>query len=409
VRLIEVVGMLFGDEGKGSVVSALCSREPGRKLVVRASGGPQAAHHVVVPQKDTIHRCSQLGSGVFHGADTFIGGEAVVNLEDLAAEAETVCAHLGVSRLSSKLYLDWHVPVVLAIQVTASQIEAKRTEHGSCGRGVGLCFTKAYRNSDPSYTTVSSNRHNLILERLQQSVEVVFGLPNFHEYDLVVSECGQGTLLDRDFGFAPHAAWTSQRAFAALCAQHSLGKIFRLGVVRAYATRHGVGPLPHEIPEREVPAAWLDHNNKPSEPYLQGAMRYGWHDSWLMQYSQQCHPVDGLFVNHMDAVESLNRLFGATKGESDATNAIRAFHKIARQVHLATNEAARWELQKQLTTAAAGLDATTEFAAPDCATALPELLAGDLNIDRRLVGIGRGPGDKHKHFTPELRDRLNLV
>ena len=406
MRLIEVVGMLFGDEGKGSVVSALCSREPGRKLVVRASGGPQAAHHIVVPQKDTIHRCSQLGSGVFHGADTFIGGEAVVNLDDLAAEAETVCAHLGVSRLSSKLYLDENVPVVLGIHAQASQIAAERFGHGSCGRGTGLCFTTAYRDSDPSYTTVSSNRHNLIIERLQRSVEVIFGLPNFHEYDLVVSECGQGTLLDRDFGFAPYAAWTSQRAFTALCAQHSLGKIFRLGVVRAYATRHGVGPFLHEIPRSEVPAAWLDPNNKPSAPYLQGAMRYGWHDLELLRYSQQCHPVDGLFVNHMDAVGTVSNVCNTPDGSAAA---LSTFREVARRVLCTTNESDRWALQHKLTIAALDLDANAELAAADCAATLPERLAVAINVHRWMIGIGRGPGDAQKYFTPEMCNELKLA
>jgi adenylosuccinate synthase len=406
VRLIEVVGMLFGDEGKGSVVSALCSREPGRKLVVRASGGPQAAHHVVIPQKDTIHRCAQLGSGVFHGADTFIGGEAVVNLDDLAAEAEAACAHRGVSRLASTLYLDWHVPVVSAQHTTASQIEAKRTGHGSCGRGTGLCFTTAYRSSDPSYTTVSSSRQNSTLARLQRSVEVVFGLPNFHEYDLVVSECGQGTLLDRDFGFAPHAAWTSQRAFAALCAQHSLGKIFRLGVVRAYATRHGVGPLPHEIPESEVPAAWLDPNNKPSAPYLQGAMRYGWHDLELLRYSQRCHPVDGLFVNHMDAVGTVSNVCDTPDGSAAA---LSTFREVAQRVLHTTNESDRWAAQHQLTTAAEDLNANAELAAADCAATLPERLAAAIGVYRWMIGIGRGPGDAQKYFTPEMRNELQLA
>lgn len=416
MRIVEVVGMLFGDEGKGSVVSALCYHVSGKKLIVRASGGPQAAHHIVATSaavgthhRGAIHRASQLGSGVFHGADVFIGGETVIHLGDLAAEVDAVCTYLDVEQLPFTLYIDPRTPVICDAHIQENRKYAAEHAHGSCGRGTGPCFYYAYRHHTPAVVTVGgvaageTTQEGFAAQflRIRRRVAVELRLPEFRSYALVVSECGQGTLLDRDFGFAPYASWTSQRAFAALCARYSLPIDARVGVVRAYATRHGAGPFPCELPA--APGPWTDNNNPASDTTLQGAVRYGYHDLTLLRYSQTCHRVDSLVVNHMDCVDQTLRVCDPPASHP----AVHAFNMSAAAVlRNSVGDRAGWARQKALAHTAEQLTAVARephlCGCPDMRNTLAVALA----IPRARVGYGDGPADADKHLPDRLLRQL---
>ena len=89
---VTVLGLQYGDEGKGTVVECLVRRavlrgvEPSKVLVVRFNGGPQAAHHVVLDD-GTHHVFSQFGSGSLSGARTLIARRALIAPDRIAREA----------------------------------------------------------------------------------------------------------------------------------------------------------------------------------------------------------------------------------------------------------------------------------------------------------------------------------
>ena len=388
-RTIAVVGMLFGDEGKGATVSALCARLPGRKLVVRASGGPQAAHNIVVPQSgDQVHTCSQIGSGVFHGADTFIAGETVLDIDALQLESTTVvrAACRSAQRLQlGRVFVHPRTPVLDSRDASYSWSEARRSGHGSCGRGTGVCFQRA---RDPHHIhRVADDAERRISATGPDSVLTVVGTPRLSDYDYIISECGQGTLLDREFGFAPYASWTSQRAFDVFCAMYGLPQPFRVGVIRAYATRHGFGPLLYQYDN--PPAAFVDPNNAEDLPEIRGPMRYAPHSVAMLKYSQRCYPVDALVVNHVDCADEF---------EYVVEEPSPAWDRFTLQADMALTtdcEYARWdELQRLAERLAAVPQSVTDSQRHfHLHIGYPQLLGSFMGIPASRCDGGSGPAD----------------
>jgi adenylosuccinate synthase len=122
---------------------------------------------------------------------------------------------------------------------------------------------------------------------------------------VTVFEPAQGTLIDEDYGFHPHTTWshtTLANAEALLRATGFAGETVRVGLVRAYSTRHGAGPF---VPEDAAMAAWLpDPYNQAGD--WQGAMRCGPLDFVATRYALAVNPgVDWLAVSHLDCLDLL--------------------------------------------------------------------------------------------------------
>ena len=145
---VTVLGLQYGDEGKGTVVECLVRRavlrgvEPSKVLVVRFNGGPQAAHHVVLDD-GTHHVFSQFGSGSLSGARTLIARRALIAPDRIAREAMAL-ARLGVVKPLDQLSIDgkccvvtpWHA-VLSRLRVLLPTIVDGRPRPGTTGVGVG--------------------------------------------------------------------------------------------------------------------------------------------------------------------------------------------------------------------------------------------------------------------------------
>jgi len=136
-RALVVVGLGFGDEGKGTMVDYLVRKHQAR-AVVRFNGGHQAAHAVVLPDGRS-HKFSQFGSGTLAGADTYLSEHVVI--EPLAMQREAM--HLedsGVSEPFSLLSINEACWITTPYHRHANRLlEQARGDnrHGSCGLGVG--------------------------------------------------------------------------------------------------------------------------------------------------------------------------------------------------------------------------------------------------------------------------------
>ena len=158
-----VVGLGFGDEGKGATVDFLVrqclawseERPAGAEpwlppLVVRYNGGPQAAHRVVTPYRK-VHIFSQLGAGSFlPGTLTWLSHFMAVDLLTLEREAQ-IFAQTGAPDVLSRLWIDARCVLVTPWHKALNRLqELLRTErHGSCGMGVGQALLDAEDPSKP--------------------------------------------------------------------------------------------------------------------------------------------------------------------------------------------------------------------------------------------------------------------
>src|SRR5262249_25615188 len=135
-RAAVVIGMAFGDEGKGATVDALC-RHLSADFVVRFNGGCQAAHHVVLTD-GRYHKFSQFGSGSFCGVPTYIGPEVIIGPQWMNAEANHLVEQ-GVPDPFKLLHIDvrclittpWHVAYN-----RMKELSRGSGRHGSCGLGI---------------------------------------------------------------------------------------------------------------------------------------------------------------------------------------------------------------------------------------------------------------------------------
>ncbi|HEY8076755.1 MAG TPA: adenylosuccinate synthetase, partial [Labilithrix sp.] len=141
-----------------------------------------------------------------------------------------------------------------------------------------------------------------------------------HEEGAILFEGAQGVLLDQDFGFQPHTTWTDitfGNARELLGAFD--GRVTRLGILRAYQTRHGAGPFVTE----DASLAGLSSHDHNGWGEWQGSFRSGWLDLVATRYALDViGGVDALVVTNLDRIAlgpNPMRVATAYDGASDAT------------------------------------------------------------------------------------------
>ncbi len=333
-----VVDLGFGDAGKGATVDTLV-RHTGARLVVRFSGGAQAGHNVVTPD-GRHHTFSQFCSGSFvPGVLGLLGPEFVLHPLGMAVEAEHL-ESVGIGDAFSRTAVSDRARVITPYQQAANRVRERlrgRAAHGSCGVGVGECVGDALTHPDDRIIAgmlddQAQLRRRLLRQRERKRAELVAigadpsALMLFDDVALVdraiaiwghvasrlsrldddaltrqvrqapkvVFEGAQGVLLDERYGFHPHTTWSRCTAAGAMELAGDRPST-RLGVVRAYSTRHGAGPFPTEDPNMFMPEP---HNPDGHA----GRFRVGALDLVLLRYALRAAPMDGLAVTCLDRV-----------------------------------------------------------------------------------------------------------
>lgn len=324
-----VVGAGYGDEGKGGIVDFLVN-ERRASTVVRYCGGPQAAHTVNIPASDNTKAMKKvfhmLGSGTLRGADTLLTSDVLVSPEVLVSDMDAVRFHTGIF---PRVSCDKGCDIIIPQDVAISRLFGRR--HGTCGAGVNeaiqrsrypLLDTKMGSALDIVARTVDSpamknylrfrlltliGQHpefnnnaasQSIEHKLLDAMNWVSGWCEEHgdgflaslvklysrgiefytnrAYPLsAVFESSQGLLLDRQLGLLPHVtnAEVGVPRFAFECADQSPGGSMTVYyVMRTYMTRHGPGPLLHELDARPDHPAFRDSTNY--ENGMQGKLRF---------------------------------------------------------------------------------------------------------------------------------------
>lgn len=374
-RAVVVCDLGFGDAGKGLLTDWLAARL-GARWVIRWNGGAQAGHNVVLADGRHHTFAQLGAGTFRPGVRTFLGPDVVLHPGALLVEAERLAAlGVGdaLSRLwvsgAARVVTPWH-------QATGRLRELCRggERHGSCGVGVGEVVGDDLRLPGEALRAADLRDRGALVARARRLAErkraeaalLVAAAPQpegagaIHERDAIarelavlddaglaerwaqlahavieqvnvhpaerpapflaepaplVLEGAQGVLLDEDHGFHPHTTWSrcGFPAAGALLDHHGFeGQVVRLGVLRAYAVRHGPGPLPTE--DRALGAALVEAGGEPHNvdgPW-QGPFRVGWPDFVLGRYAlAAAGGADALLVTHLDAAERLGRLRAA--------------------------------------------------------------------------------------------------
>jgi adenylosuccinate synthase len=331
---VVVVGAQWGDEGKGKLVDVLAERAD---LVIRYQGGANAGHTVVVGDRQFV--LHQIPSGILHGQATCVVGNGVVlDPETFFAELDQLAAQ-GID-ISGRLFVSDRAHLVLPYHQLLDQASEKQQQIGTTGRGIGPTYEdkigrRGIRVADlcrdgGARETLAPRiaRANQMLELmgsgeradLDQHVELTDRLgarlrPLATDTGLlawqairdgrrVLLEGAQGAMLDVDHGTYPFVtSSTTTAGGAAVGAGIGPTEIDGvLGVVKAYTTRVGNGPLPTEAtPELEERLRQLggEFGATTGRP-----RRCGWFDAPVVRYSVRVNGLTGLAVTKLDVLDT---------------------------------------------------------------------------------------------------------
>lgn len=354
------VDLGFGDAGKGSVVDYLV-REHDAHTVVRYNGGAQAGHRVVTaglaPQE---HVFAQFGSGTLAGAATHLS--RFMLLDPLAMlQEEQHLRTLGVADAFERTTIDAQALVITPFQRAVNRLKELARggqRHGSCGMGIGETMADRLAHGDRALLAGDLGDPDVLRAKLGALREI--NLAKARGLDLrlagfeaalaewqvladdswiewlmeaypafaaraqivpgrrlhailrrpgaVVFEGAQGVLLDEWGGFHPHTTWSTTTLHNADCLLAEAGydgAVTRIGITRAYMTRHGAGPLVTE--DAALTAALPDPAN--GFGAWQQGFRLGWLDLVLLRYALDLvGPLDWLAVTCLDRLAGLPAL-----------------------------------------------------------------------------------------------------
>lgn len=282
-----VLGLQFGDEGKGITTDFLCSRcEPGSAIVVRFSGGQQAGHTVMIDGKKHTHK--SYPAGTLRGVDGYISSYCTMDPISIINEYDVL---LNKDVKYPKLYIHPLAMMTTPFDIIANKLAVdKEIKDGTCGRGIGRTMK---RHLETQYKLFALDILNISIlesklyairdfygERLNLSegesdqlikeyLDAVIDLPiELADYSLlssyrnVIFEGSQGIMLDMDHGTIPNVTFsnTTSRNALAICEEVGipLSEITTWYATRSYLTRHGNGWMP----EKEGPDLILKNNEE---------------------------------------------------------------------------------------------------------------------------------------------------
>ena len=332
-----VLGAQWGDEGKGKIVDLLTPRFD---IVARYQGGHNAGHTVYVNGTKFVLRL--IPSGILHqGITCVIGNGVVVDPAALFAEVDELAKN-GIE-VGSRLVVSDKAHVILPYHRDLDLLsEARRGERkiGTTSRGIGPAYEdKIARRgirvgdlADPKglEQNVRDNvtaRNRLVHDSTMDWRQVFDELmerakrlrPMVRDVSLLLSdemragksvlfEGAQGTLLDIDHGTYPYVT-SSNASVGGVCTglgigPRAIGAV--LGVVKAYTTRVGEGPLPTEL-SGEMGQRLRDSGNE------YGAVtgrprRCGWYDAVAVRYGVRINGLDALALTKLDVLDGLDRI-----------------------------------------------------------------------------------------------------
>jgi adenylosuccinate synthase len=330
---VVVVGAQWGDEGKGKVVDVLAERAD---MVVRYQGGANAGHTVDTGNGEFV--LHQIPSGIIQGAVCIVGNGVALDPETFFTELDHL-AERGV-KLERRLYVSDRAHLTLPYHKMLDRARERREKIGTTGRGIGPTYEDKYgrRGVRVGDLRQAARARDLVAARVKQANEMLELLGGSERADAaehqmlidrltprllplavdagrlvyealergesVLLEGAQGALLDVDHGTYPYVTSSNTTAGGAAVGS-GIGPTAIdavLGVVKAYTTRVGNGPLPTEAEPavatriRELGGEFGATTGRPR--------RCGWFDAVVVRYAVRVNGLTGLAVTKLDVLDT---------------------------------------------------------------------------------------------------------
>ncbi|MBQ7663380.1 MAG: adenylosuccinate synthase [Prevotella sp.] len=343
-----LLGLQWGDEGKGKVVDVLTPRYD---VVARFQGGPNAGHTLEFEGQKYVLR--SIPSGIFQGEKTNIIGNGVVLAPDLFMEEAKALEQSG-HELKSRLHISKKAHLIMPthrVLDAVYELQKGKNKVGTTGKGIGPTYTdKVSRvglrvgdileNFEEKYNKAKARHESIIKSVLStlpaeeansfvyditevekkwlEGVEYLRQFPivdSEHEINnllrsgkSILCEGAQGTMLDIDFGSYPFVT-SSNTICAGACTglgigPNKIGDVY--GIMKAYCTRVGAGPFPTEL---------FDETGKKIRDlgHEYGAVtgrerRCGWIDLVALKYSIMVNGVTKLIMMKSDVLDGFDTI-----------------------------------------------------------------------------------------------------
>jgi adenylosuccinate synthase len=337
-----VIGLQWGDEGKGKVVDILAEKSD---IVVRYNGGANAGHTVVVgDERFALHL---LPSGAIRPETVcVIANAVVVDPETLLGEIEALAAK-GIT-LTGRLLISENAHLVLDYHKKEDQLQEDslgKNKIGTTIRGIGPCyadkvgrghairlgdlrdlaalkaklqiiteyknrvFTAVYNAQPVSADAISEKCRTYAQKLLPFATDTTeFLHKSMAEGKSVLFEGAQGTLLDIDHGTFPFVTSSNASSLGMPAGSGVSAKMVDkfLGVAKAYATRVGAGPFPTEL-DNEIGQYIRDRGHEYGTTTGR-PRRCGWFDAVAASYSVTIGSIDTVAIMHLDTLAGLKEI-----------------------------------------------------------------------------------------------------
>jgi adenylosuccinate synthase len=334
-----LLGLQWGDEGKGKVVDVMT---PQYDVVARFQGGPNAGHTLEFEGQKYVLR--SIPSGIFQGGKINIIGNGVVLAPDLFMDEAKDLERSG-HELHSRLHISRKAHLIMPThRVLDAALEAAKgkSKVGTTGKGIGPTYTDKisrnglrvgdiFDNFEEKYAAHKA-RHEQMLrdlhytdyditeveEKWMMGIEFLKQFPivdSEHEINKLLKEgksilCegAQGTMLDIDFGSYPFVT-SSNTICAGACTglgigPNKIGEVY--GIMKAYCTRVGAGPFPTELFDET--GATIRNLGHEYGAVTGRERRCGWIDLVALRYSIMVNGVTQLIMMKSDVLDGFDSI-----------------------------------------------------------------------------------------------------
>ena len=332
MSVYSVIGLQWGDEGKGKIVDYLTSYNTERYVLpyagVRFNGGNNAGHTVVRDGK--TYKLSLIPTSILSpGTENFISMGVVVDIGHFAKEVLYLQEN-GVHVSPDNLSVDPGCPLILPTHIYNDQIQNKERIGSTC-RGIGPAYCdfyarKALRVSDLFLSTVQ------LLEKFPEISQHTIDFLDLHRehilpyikkvsldnrFEDILFEGAQGMMLDVFHGTYPYVTSSpAHPAFGFVVTGFMPSSIDYsvVGVTKAYATRVGEGPFPTELIDDPV-ANVLSSVGKEVGTVTGRQRRVGWLDLTQLKYAADVSGTSFIALTKIDVLDTLEEIYVGIEGD----------------------------------------------------------------------------------------------
>ncbi len=418
-----LLGLQWGDEGKGKVVDVLT---PGYDVITRFQGGPNAGHTLEFEGEKYVLR--SIPSGIFQGGKINVIGNGVV-LDPLLFKEEAESLAASGHDLTKQLYISKKAHLILPThRILDAAYEAAKgsAKIGTTGKGIGPTYTdKVSRNGvrvgdllhnfEETYAKAKAKHENILkslnytyditeleakwfdaLEYLKKFmlIDSEHTINHFlQEGKSVLAEGAQGTMLDVDFGSYPFVT-SSNTICAGACtglgvAPNKIGDVY--GIFKAYCTRVGSGPFPTEL---------FDETGKTIRRigHEYGAVtgrerRCGWIDLVALKYAIMINGVTKLIMMKSDVLDTFPTIKACVAYRIDGKEVMEFPYSIEGEIEPIYVELPGWE------TDMTKMKSEDEF--PEEFNAYLSFLENELQVPIKIVSVGPDREQTIVRYTEE--------